>query len=72
MYQIAIMTEAGFKMDQRMEFEDEISSKLNELWNLLEYIIYFKYFDEIYENGFSRSPKTFFFDHASISNMKNQ
>jgi len=62
--------EAGFKIEQRTDFEGEISSKLNELWNLLEYIIYFKYFDEIYENGFSRSPKTFFFDHASISNME--
>ena len=65
-------TEAGFKMDQRMEFEEEISSKLNELWNLLEYIIYFKYFDEIYENGFSRSPKALFSKQSDMSHLKLQ
>ena len=65
-------TEAEFKMDQRMEFEEEITSKLNELWNLLEYIIYFKYFDEIYENGFSRSPKVLFSEKSDMSHLKLQ
>lgn len=65
-------TEAGFKMGQRMEFEEEITSKLNELLNLLEYIIYFKYFDEIYENGFSRSPKVLFSEKSDMSHLKLQ
>ena len=54
------------------EFQEEITSKLNELWNLLEYIIYFKYFDEIYENGFSRSPKVLFSEKSDMSHLKLQ
>ena len=54
------------------EFQEEITSKLNELLNLLEYIIYFKYFDEIYENGFSRSPKVLFSEKSDMSHLKLQ
>ncbi|MDA9301980.1 hypothetical protein N9Q15_02280 [Amylibacter sp.] len=54
------------------EFQEEITSKLDELWNLLEYIIYFKYFDEIYENGFSRSPKVLFSKKSDMSHLKLQ
>ena len=67
MYQIAFILKLDLRWSQRMEFEEEISSKLNELWNLLEYIIYFKYFDEIYENGFSRSPKVLFSEKSDMS-----
>ena len=58
-----------FMWNQSLEFREDIGSKLMELWDLLAHIIYFKYFDEIYEHGFSRSPKTLFFEHSSLLNM---